>query len=179
MKVVFSDRAYTAIRAETWLRRGTETGGIFLGLLLLDVWYVVEAIDPGPNSVFTPVQFEYDQPYTQHLINKTASLYALRFGLIGLWHRHPGSFDEFSLTDDETNLKYSRLNDGCAISALVNVDPDFRLTVYLVRPSDDGTSVSYQGIPYEVGDDRFPEGFMNLRRYMFAEEDEDDEAVDV
>ncbi len=36
--------------------------------------------------------FEYDQPYVQHLINKVAAIYQERLELIGLWHRHPGSF---------------------------------------------------------------------------------------
>ena len=132
MKVVFSDRAFAAIMAETTEKIKTETGGLFLGSFEDGIWYVIEAIDPGPKSIFEVAYFEYDQQYTQHLINKIANLYDKRLTLIGLWHRHPGSFDQFSSTDDGTNSKYARMRKEGAISALVNIDPEFRLTMYHV-----------------------------------------------
>ena len=52
MKAVFSNRAYTAVLAETTEKIKTETGGLFLGTIKDDVWYIIEAIDPGPKSVF-------------------------------------------------------------------------------------------------------------------------------
>ena len=158
MKAVFSNRAYTAVLAETTEKIKTETGGLYLGVFENDTWYIVEAIDPGPNSVFEVAYFEYDQPYTQHLIRKIANLYESEMCLIGLWHRHPGSFDVFSSTDDETNSKYAKLNKTGAISALVNIDPDFRITMYHVeRPC------KYTKIPYEVGDDLIPEKFLKYK----------------
>ena len=112
MEVVFSQRAIAAVMAETAEKIQTETGGLFLGKVIGDTWYVVESIDPGPNSIFEVAYFEYDQPYVQHLINKVAAIYQERLELIGLWHRHPGSFDQFSGTDDQTNQdrKSTRLN---------------------------------------------------------------------
>ncbi len=151
MKVVFSNRAYAAILAETTEKIKTETGGLFLGTVQNDIWYVVEAIDPGPKSIFQVAYFEYDQAYTQHLINKIANLYEKRLDLIGLWHRHPGSFDHFSTTDDGTNTKYASMRSSGAISALVNIDPRFRLTVYHVAQP-----CHYSTIRYEVGDELFP-----------------------
>lgn len=74
MKVVFSDRAFAAIMAETTEKIKTETGGLFLGSFEDGIWYVIEAIDPGPKSIFEVAYFEYDQQYTQHLINKIANL---------------------------------------------------------------------------------------------------------
>ena len=109
MKVVFSDRAYAAVLAETTEKIKTETGGLFLGVVERDTWYIVETIDPGPKSIFEVAYFEYDQQYTQHLINKVANLYDEKLNLIGLWHRHPGSFDVFSGTDDGTNTKYAKM----------------------------------------------------------------------
>lgn len=106
--VVFSERAFTSILVETQEKIRTETGGVFLGYRKGDVWYVIESIDPGPNSVFQPAYFEYDQDYINHLINKVSRLYSLQLDLIGLWHRHPGSYDSFSGTDDGTNTKYLR-----------------------------------------------------------------------
>lgn len=158
MKVVFSNRAYASILAETTEKIKTETGGLFLGTVEEDVWYVIEAIDPGPKSIFEVAYFEYDQKYTEHLINKIANLYNQKLALIGLWHRHPGSMDYFSSTDDGTNAKYAALNQQGAISALVNVDPKFRLTVYQVdRPC------RYTKIEYDVGNHLIPDKYLELK----------------
>ena len=73
-------------------------------------WYILETIDPGPRSVFRRDYFEYDQPYTRHLINKRARLYSHPLTLVGLWHRHPGSFDIFSSTDDGSSASYCLLD---------------------------------------------------------------------
>lgn len=151
MKVIFSQRAFAAVLAETTEKIKTETGGLFLGVVRDDTWYIVEAIDPGPESIFEVAYFEYDRRYTQHLINKIANLYDQKLELIGLWHRHPGSFDQFSSTDDGTNIKYASMRKEGAISALVNIDPVFRLTMYHVDQL-----CRYRKISYKVGDDLIP-----------------------
>lgn len=165
MRVVFSSRAYASVLAETTEKIKTETGGLFLGTYNDGTWFIVEAVDPGPKSIFEVAYFEYDQAYTQHLIRKIANLYATKLELIGLWHRHPGSLDFFSSTDDETNGKYALLNEHGAISALVNVDPDFRITMYHVnRPC------RYSKIKYEVGDELFPAGLLAFKEPSAFEE---------
>ena len=58
MKVVFSERAYVSVLAETAEKIRTETGGVFLGYFDGDCWYIVEAVDPGPKSVFQVAFFE-------------------------------------------------------------------------------------------------------------------------
>lgn len=158
MRVVFSNRAYASVLAETTEKIKTETGGLFLGTVQDDTWYIIEAIDPGPKSIFEVAYFEYDQKYTQHLINKIANLYDKQLTLIGLWHRHPGSFDQFSSTDDGTNAKYASMRDEGAISALVNIDPTFRITMYQVdRPC------RYKKIAYDVGDNLIPDEFLKFK----------------
>lgn len=152
MRVIFSDRAFAAVLAETTEKITTETGGLFLGVVQEDTWYIIEAIDPGPKSVFEVAYFEYDQKYTEHLINKIANLYNHKLDLIGLWHRHPGSFDQFSSTDDGTNSKYASMRKEGAISGLVNIDSQFRFTMYHVAPP-----CRYRKIPYEVGNDLIPD----------------------
>ena len=158
MKVVFSDRAYASVMAETTEKIQTETGGLFLGTVVNDTWYIIEAIDPGPKSIFEVAYFEYDKNYTQHLINKIANLYDEKLSLIGLWHRHPGSFDIFSTTDNGTNSKYAAMRECGAISGLVNIDPKFRFTMYHVaRPC------KYTKITYVVGSHLIPEKFLKLK----------------
>lgn len=158
MKVVFSDRAYAAVMAETTEKIQTETGGLFLGTVDNDTWYVIEAIDPGPKSIFEVAYFEYDPKYTQHLINKIANLYDEKLQLIGLWHRHPGSFDIFSTTDNGTNAKYAQMRNCGAISALVNIDPKFRITMYHV-----GQPCRYSKIAYVVGNELIPDKYLRLK----------------
>lgn len=158
MNVVFSNRAYASVLSETTEKIQTETGGLFLGTIIDDVWYIIEAIDPGPDSVFEVAYFEYDQAYTQHLIRKIANLYSSKLDLIGLWHRHPGSFDIFSSTDDGTNSKYAAMREKGAISALVNIDPNFRITMYHVDQS-----CRYSKIKYIVGDENIPQNLLRLK----------------
>lgn len=158
MKVVFSNRAYASVLSETTEKIQTETGGLFLGAVIDDVWYIIEAIDPGPDSVFEVAYFEYDQAYTQHLIRKIANLYSSKLDLIGLWHRHPGSFDIFSSTDDGTNSKYAAMREKGAISALVNIDPNFRITMYHVDQP-----CRYSKIKYIVGDENIPQNLLQLK----------------
>lgn len=158
MRVVFSNRAYASVLAETTEKIKTETGGLFLGTVQDDTWYIIEAIDPGPKSIFEVAYFEYDQKYTQHLINKIANLYDKQLTLIGLWHRHPGSFDQFSSTDDGTNAKYASMREEGAISALVNIDPTFRITMYQVD-----TPCRYKKIAYDVGDNLIPDELLKFK----------------
>lgn len=160
MQAFISDRAYAAILAETAEKMITETGGVFLGCYEKGNWYVIEAIDPGPKSVFQVNRFEYDREYIEHLINKTARMYKAGLTLIGLWHRHQGSVDEFSSTDDWTNSNYAKLSPNGAISALVNVDPKFRFTPYHV-----GWPLKYTKITYIIGDSLIPGHLLQLSKF--------------
>ena len=96
--------------------------------------------------------------YITHLIDKIVRLYSHKLTLIGLWHRHPGSLDRFSVTDNGTNSEFAKLNASGAISALVNVDPDFRITPYHVL-----WPLKYKKIKYRVGDEFIPEYILKLK----------------
>lgn len=50
MRVVFSNRAYASVLAETTEKIKTETGGLFLGTVQDDTWYIIEAIDPAQSQ---------------------------------------------------------------------------------------------------------------------------------
>ena len=49
MKVVFSERAYVSVLAETAEKIRTETGGVFLGYIDGDCRYIVETVDTDPQ----------------------------------------------------------------------------------------------------------------------------------
>ena len=146
-EVLFSRRAIAAICAETLEHHPLETGGILLGHWHQQRWQVLEAIDPGPDARCTATTFEYDCAYVDHLARKLARQYRQPLQLIGLWHRHPGSFDRFSAEDDVTNQRFAARTPHGALSCLVNLDPDFRLTAFHV-PKD----LRFVRLPLVVGD---------------------------
>ena len=146
-EVLFSRRAIAAICAETLEHHPLETGGILLGHWHQQRWQVLEAIDPGPDARCTATTFEYDCAYVDHLASKLARQYRQPLQLIGLWHRHPGSFDRFSAEDDVTNQRFAARTPHGALSCLVNLDPDFRLTAFHV-PKD----LRFVRLPLVVGD---------------------------
>ena len=167
--VVFSNKAYNAIIRESFDKNPVETGGILLGHILDNgVWIVMEVLPPGENSIFQYAYFEYDEAFVNYLAHTTANQYKYPLDLLGLWHRHPGSMDVFSSTDDSTNITFARQNPKGVISGLVNIDPRFRLTMYhLDNPDSHPTTIKgYDVVDMEVGDDIIPEEFFELRYYQ-------------
>lgn len=173
--VVFSDKAYNAIICETLRWHPAETGGFLLGHKLDNgTWYVIEAIPPGysennrQDRVYHEIgYFEPNTTFSEYLSNTVANQYACPLTLLGLWHRHPGSMDVFSGTDDETNSRLARSHDGI-ISGLVNVDPNFRMTMrYVLNNGNNGYSVTgkphYKIVDIEVGTDLIPDDFLKLK----------------
>lgn len=153
-KVIISQRAYLSMLAEVYERVETETGGILLGHRDGDTWYVLESIEPGPKSIFTPTYFEYDDAYVTYRANKVSRLYKCSVKLLGLWHRHPSLMKTFSSTDDGTNKTYSDMLGG-AISGIVTLDNGFEITMYYV-PSD----VRYERIEWVVDDNQIPKDYL-------------------
>lgn len=147
-----------ALIAETEEKITTETGGVFLGRYRSGIWYVMETIDPGPGAVCETAYFEYDQAYVSHLANKISRLYRNQLELLGLWHRHTGLQNSFSKTDDGTNERYARQTGYGAISGLVNLTPEFGLTMYHVS-----LPLAYQNIGYTVNDACIPTEIGELR----------------
>lgn len=159
--IVFSNKAYNAIIDETFKKEPVETGGILLGHILDNgIWVVMEVLPPGINSIHQIAYFEYDDAFVNYLAKSVATKYQIELNLLGLWHRHPGSMDVFSGTDDRTNLTFANLNPKGAISGLVNVDPKFRLTMRHVS-----SPLQYEIVEYEVGDDLIPSEYFQLKHF--------------
>jgi len=165
--VVFSDRAYKDIQTETYDKDPVETGGILLGhVLSTGHWVVVEVIPPGNNSTHQYAYFEYDEHFVNRVADPVANKYEQKLELLGLWHRHPGSMDFFSGTDDGTNIKFAELNPAYgAISGLVNIDPRFRMTMYHVD-----SPLDYTKVETFVGDDIIPAELLKLKEGVTFEE---------
>lgn len=160
--VVFSSRAYLDIVAETYSHPDSETGGVLLGRCAGEAWYVLETIDPGYSRIHRSAgYFEYDQAYTTHLANIRSRVYRNGLELLGLWHRHPGSFDRFSSTDAETHRRYTELRPQGVISILVNLDPDLRLTTYRISPPSTAVRIPRERVL--VGDSHVPPQLRQLK----------------
>lgn len=153
-KVIIAQRAYLQMLTEVYERVETETGGILLGHRDGDTWYVLESVEPGPKSVFTPSYFEYDDGYVNYRANKVKRLYKCSLELLGLWHRHPGLLKTFSSTDDGTNKTYTDMLQG-AISGLVTLGNGFEITMYYV-PAD----IKYEKIQWIVDDKQIPQEYL-------------------
>lgn len=163
--VVFSNRAYNAIIRESFKKDPVETGGILLGHIVGDTWVVMEVLPPGIHCIFNVAYFEYDQNFVNYLADSVANQYEMPLELLGLWHRHPGSMDFFSGTDDVTNTTFAQQNPYGVISGIVNIDPKFRLTMYhLDSPKNrTGNYPTYDKIEVIVGDDVIPPDFFKLK----------------
>ena len=159
--IIFSDKAYNAIITETFKKDPYETGGILLGHILDNgIWIVMEVLPPGWRSVFEYAYFEYDQEFVNYVAENESKKYDLELQLLGLWHRHPGTMDTFSGTDDVTNLTFAGLQRKGAISGIVNIDPRLRLTMYHVS-----NPLIYNKIDFEVGDDLIPNEYFKLKYF--------------
>jgi len=152
-KIVMSDRAFAQVYSETKEKGSKETGGLLLGHRIDGVWYIVESSDPGYNGVFRHSYHESDAEYANHACTIISRIYKHKLSFLGMWHRHPGSMDSFSGTDDATNMEYAQYprntGNGC-ISLLVNKDPGFRLTAYYVDVPKVG--IAYTKTDIEIGD---------------------------
>jgi hypothetical protein len=159
--IIFSEKAYNAVITETFKKDPYETGGILLGHILDNgIWIVMEVLPPGWRSVFEYAYFEYDQEFVNYVAENESKKYDIELQLLGLWHRHPGSMDTFSGTDDVTNRTFAGLQPKGAISGIVNIDPRFRLTMYHVS-----NPLSYQKTEFEVGDDLIPDEYFKLKYF--------------
>lgn len=179
--VVFSDKAYNAIIRETFEWDPVETGGILLGHILDNgCWIVMEVLPPGygegregDNVYHEYGYFEYNRKFVNYLARSVAGQYEIPLELLGLWHRHPGSMNYFSGTDDVTNSTFAAQNPHGVISGLINIDPQLRMTMYYLAHghSNGHERPPYQQVDVEVGSDLIPEEYFKLKYYQGEEKD--------
>ena len=128
--VVLSSRAYSSILAEAYANGSNESGGILLGHNDEDIWYVIEATDPGFGAYHTQTRHEMNNRYVNYVYRILSRLYEKRIYLIGFWHRHPGSMNVFSSLDDKVNTDYANEIGGGTLSFIVNFYPEPVITCY-------------------------------------------------
>ena len=149
--VVLSDRAYSTIISEVLANNRNETGGVLLGHIVGTVWYVAEVIPPGLTSTHAEDFFSWDHEFVNYLAESISRSYAIPTTILGFWHRHPGSMDYFSGTDEDTIRSNLELCNFGLLSMLVNVDPKLRMTFYYASGNQ------LMPVPYDHGNAYFPE----------------------
>lgn len=166
-KIVLSDKAFAKIVTETLSYGENETGGIFIGYIYMGIWYVTDVIDAGlkQDTTHTLTYFVYDENYVNHRIYKEGMIYKYQPTCLGFFHRHPGSFDRFSVPDEKTMKEHCRMSKHGIISMLVNIDPCMRFTFYFASKMNE-----LFNIPYEVGDVHIPKEFLEVATYELITE---------
>ncbi len=163
--VVVSDRAYKQILCQTLAVcdesavNGVETGGILIGHIVNGLWYIVESIDQGLKTINKRDLFSYDNDYANHVIKYLSKIYEYPLTILGIWHRHPGSLDRFSTTDEGTMRKNADNSRMGIISMLINIDPKIRMTFYYCSKDD-----RLMKVPYAVGDEYFIKELLEYRK---------------
>ena len=148
--VLLNDRAYASIISEVLKNGKNETGGVLVGNIVNGIWYVIDSLDPGLETTNQQTYFQWDADYVNHLVETISLIYRYPVTILGFWHRHPGSMDFFSATDEDTirsNLRESRFG---LLSMLVNIDPELRMSFYYCWEE------SLHRVHYDVGDEYFP-----------------------
>lgn len=124
----------------------------------------------GDNVFHRYNYFEYNRKFVNYLAKSVSEQYEIPLELLGLWHRHPGSMDHFSGTDDGTNSTFAAQNPHGVISGLINIDPQLRMTMYYLPHSESVGRYTgrpnYQKVDIEVGTDLIPEEYFKLRYYQ-------------
>lgn len=152
--VIFSEKAFASIISQTLSYSQNETGGVLIGYILGGIWYVLDVIDAGIKTENTPIHFTWDQNYVNHVVETQKVLYKYMPTIVGFYHRHPGSLDYFSLEDMDTMSEHLKNCRYGLLSGLVNIDPDFRITLYFAFGNN------LMSVNYDVGNEYFPEDLL-------------------
>ena len=158
MKVCLSSRAYASIiyECEEYFQDNLETGGVFLGLIENDTYYILEMIPPGYNSIHYENSFQYDKEYLEYTSSRIAYIYKKKLKIIGIWHTHWNAPPVFSPPDIIMNQKFVELCKGNIISAIVfNEGEKFNIVGYEVD-----SLIVANSIPISIGDNEILENIL-------------------
>lgn len=132
-RVVLSPLAWTLMISQSYLNDPNETGGALLGYRDGTTVHVTVALPSGPRSQASPVMLKYNEEFQNYVFGVITELMGQKAGLLGLWHRHPGSLDRFSGVDAVAHEQFGKVLNGVT-SLLVNLGPEGapRVTGYFV-----------------------------------------------
>lgn len=135
MQVVFSDRASASMTVDIQysILEKKEIGGVLLGHIENNIFYVIENVCPGFNIISSPVTFQYDKEFVDYLANHYSQMYKPKLHVIGLWHTHIDGEGIFSPSDRELNDCFVEAFGNCIVSSLIVInDPNVRIVNYCI-----------------------------------------------
>lgn len=135
-RVEVSKRALTSLLAEAYANGINETGGPFFGQVEDGIWYLIETSGPGYGAYHAPARHEMNNQYVNYQYRALSRLYSKELTLTGFWHRHPGSYNQFSNLDDVVNKAYAEVIGNGTVSILLNFVPEPQLTCYYFDSED-------------------------------------------
>lgn len=155
-KIILNRKTFNKIICETFSYADDETGGVFIGYIYDNVWYIIDSIDAGllEKTTHTRAFFKYDEVYVNHQIKKQKEIYKYVPYILGFWHRHPFGMDTFSMEDEKTMSKHCKISKHGILSMLVNIDPELRMTFYYASKNNELFNIQYEvgEIPDELNE---------------------------
>lgn len=120
--VVLSPLAWALMISQSYLNNPNETGGALLGYRDGTTVHVTVALPSGPRSQASPVMLKYNEEFQNYVFGVITELMGEKGGLLGIWHKHPASFDRFSGVDAVAHEQFGKVLNGEVLSLLVNLD---------------------------------------------------------
>ena len=145
--VVLSPLAWALMVSQSCVANPNETGGALLGYRDGTTVHVTVALPSGPRSQASPVMLKYNEEFQNYVFGVITELMGQKGGLLGLWHRHPGSLDRFSGVDAVAHEQFGKVLNGEVLSLLITLDGGApRVTGYFV----DTNEMVYHLIPVTI-----------------------------
>ena len=158
-EVIMGSRAYATLIAEAYANGENETGGVFLGHVENGICYIVESTLPGYQALHERGLFKMNERFVNYVYRGQVRIFRKEPRLLGLWHRHPESFNRFSGHDDIMNRKFAMAVGGGTLSFLLNFVPGPVITPYFFDLADN----KYYRTLLKVTDvDLVQKGFLKL-----------------
>ena len=108
----------------------TETGGVWLGKVCADHWYITDNLRPGPKAQHLPGCFAYDYEDVLAQAQKRIVESCEPISIVGYWHSHTSGNCSPSMDDASLNEQYAALRPEGALCGIVTNHNGFCLTLY-------------------------------------------------
>ena len=143
--VYITHNTYRGMLLEAGRHPGNESFIQMPGLRIGNNFYFNMVADSGIKAKYSPTMVEKDHHYSDHLATRISEYQDFTKGEMTLaqFHRHLGSYDNFSPGDFPANISLARQYGG-AISGLMLIDPEFRLRCWYIDENGNETEADIE-----------------------------------
>lgn len=160
MQVVFSDSASASMSVDIQhsILYNIEIGGVLLGHIENNKFYVVENVCLGFKIISSLFTFKYDNEFIDYLANHYSQMYKQKLNVVGLWHTHIDGESIFSPSDRELNNSFITIFGNYIVSSIVAINvPSVRIVNYCIDEHNE------ELIDCIFGDEYVPEYFKTYK----------------